>query len=152
MGRPMSRREAVAGAAAGAVTVGAAVGVGSAAAATDGVQGSWRVTPKLPPGVPRFVALAAFGAGGVFVTTGSDEPGTGIGQWKSTGPRKFTFAYTNFHFDSSGNLNNTVNVRARGTFRGRNMTGTAELRRVDAAGNPIGSPLTTAFTGKRMSA
>jgi hypothetical protein len=148
----MSRREAVAGAAAGAVTVSAAVGVGSAAAATGTVQGSWRITPKLPSGAPPFVALAAFGAGGVLVTTGSDEPGTGIGQWKSSGTRGFTFAYTNFHFDSSGALNNIVNVKARGTFHGRKMTGTAELRRVDAAGNPIGSPLSTPFTGRRMSA
>jgi hypothetical protein len=116
------------------------------------VQGSWRITPKLPSGVPPFVALAAFGAGGVFVTTGSDEPGTGIGQWKSTGTRGFTFAYTNFHFDSSGNLSNTVDVKAKGTFRGARMTGSAELRRVDAAGNPIGSPQTTPFTGRRMSA
>ena len=152
MGRGFSRREAVTGAAAGAVALGAAAGVESASAAPAGVQGSWRITPNLPTGVPPFVALAAFGAGGVFVTTGSDEPGTGIGQWKSTGARGFTFAYTNFHFDSSGSLNSTVDVKAKGTFRGARMTGSAELRRVDATGNPIGSPQTTPFTGRRMSA
>ena len=148
----MSRRDAVTGVAVGAVAFGAAAGAGPASAATPSVQGSWQITPELPPGVPPFVALAAFGAGGVFITTGSDEPGTGIGQWKATSSRAFTFAYTNFHFDSSGALNNTVNVKAKGTFRGRKMEGTAELRRVDASGNPIGSPQTTPFTGKRMSA
>jgi hypothetical protein len=152
VGRVMSRRQAVTGAAVGAVAFGAAAGVDSATAAPASVQGSWRITPKLPAGVPPFVALAAFGAGGVFVTTGSDEPGTGIGQWKSTGTRGFTFAYTNFHFDSSGGLANTVDVKAKGTFRGAKMSGTAELRRVDASGNQIGTPQTTRFTGKRISA
>jgi hypothetical protein len=150
VGRGVSRREAVTGAALGVAVVGA--GAGSAEAATESVQGSWRITPELPAGVPPFVALAAFGAGGVFITTGSDEPGTGIGQWKKTGTRKFSFAYTNFHFDSSGALSNTVNVKATGSFRGSRMTGSAELRRVDAAGNPVGSAQTTPFTGRRMSA
>ena len=138
------------GVALGAAAVGA--GAGSAAAATESVQGSWRITPKLPAGVPPFVALGAFGAGGVFVTTGSDEPGTGIGQWKKSGSRGFTFAYTNFHFEGSGALSNTVTVKAKGTFSGSRMSGSAELRRVDAAGNPIGSPQTTTFTGRRMPA
>ena len=35
---------------------------GPAQAQAESVQGSWRITPKLPPGVPSFVALAAFGA------------------------------------------------------------------------------------------
>ena len=152
MGRAMSRREAVAGAAAGAVALGAGTATASAATAPAGVQGSWRITPKLPAGAPSFVALAAFGAGGIFVTTGSDEPGTGIGEWKSTGKRGFTFAYTNFHFDSSGSLSSTVTVKAKGTFHGSTMKGSAELRRVDASGNPVGSPRTTPFTGRRMSA
>jgi hypothetical protein len=140
----------VTGAAVGVAAVGA--GAGPAAAATESVQGSWRITPELPPGVPPFVALAAFGAGGVFVTTGSDEPGTGIGQWKKTATRKFSFSYTNFHFDSAGALSNTVNVKAKGSFSGSRMSGSAELRRVDAAGNPIGSPRTTPFTGRRIPA
>ena len=148
----MSRREAVTGAAAGAAILGAATGATPASAATETVQGSWRIVPQLPPGAPSFVALAAFGAGGVFITTGSDEPGTGIGQWKSAGTRKFTFAYTNFHFDGSGALSNTVTVKASGSFRGRRMTGTAELRRVDASGNPVGEPQTSRFTGTRMPA
>lgn len=138
----------------GAVSFGGMAGAAPAAAApaADSVRGSWRITPKLPPGAPPFVALAAFGAGGIFITTGSDEPGTGIGQWKSTSARGFAFAYTNFHFDGSGKLNNTVNVKAKGTFGGNTMTGTATLHRVDASGNPMGSPLTTKFTGKRISA
>jgi len=140
----------VTGAALGVAAAG--VAAESAAAATESVQGSWRITPELPAGAPSFVALAAFGAGGVFVTTGSDEPGTGIGQWKKTSGRRFTFSYTNFHFDSSGALSNTVNVKAKGSFSGSRMSGSAALRRVDPAGNAIGSPQTTPFTGRRMSA
>jgi hypothetical protein len=152
VGQGISRREAVTGAAAGAAVIGVGAAGTASAGASESVRGSWRITPELPEGVPAFVALAAFGAGGIFVTTGSDEPGTGIGQWASRGRRGFTFAYTNFHFDNSGRLNNTVHVTATGTFTRRRMTGTAELRRVDADGNPIGSPQTTPFTGRRMPA
>jgi hypothetical protein len=116
------------------------------------VRGSWRITPHLPEGAPSFVALAAFGAGGVFITTGSDEPGTGIGQWASTGKHGFTFTYTNFHFDSSGSHSSTVVVHAKGIFSPKLMNGSAELRRTDAHGNPVGSPQTTSFTGRRISA
>jgi hypothetical protein len=150
--RELSRREAVAGAAVGAMALGAAVGTDSAAAATVTVRGSWKITPKVPAGAPPFVALSAFGAGGIFITTGSDEPGTGIGQWKATGAHSFRFAYTNFHFDSSGALSSVVDVTAKGTFHGQKMSGTATLRRTDAAGNPVGSPRTSKFTGERMSA
>jgi hypothetical protein len=121
-------------------------------AASEAINGSWKITPELPPGVPPFVALAAFATGGVFITTGSDEPGTGIGQWASTGDRGFSFAYTNFHFDSSGQLSSTVEVEAKGTFKGKNLRGKAELRRFDATGNPVGGTLESSFTGRRISA
>ena len=154
MGRAVSRREAVAGVAVGAAALGAGPLSASAAAAKaeESVQGSWRITPELPPGAPSFVALAAFGAGGIFITTGSDEPGTGIGQWKSRGKGGFSFAYTNFHVDSSGALSSVVDVTATGTFKGKNLKGTAELRRVDPSGAAIGSPQSSPFTGKRISA
>src|SRR5215211_4347087 len=119
LGRALSRREAVTAAATGAATAGAMVGAAPAAAAAESMQGSWRITPQLPVGAPAFVALAAFGAGGVFITTGSDEPGTGIGQWKRKGDSGFVFAYTNFHFDAQGRLESTVNVTAKGTFKGK---------------------------------
>ncbi|MEA2469066.1 MAG: hypothetical protein QOE38_64 [Thermoleophilaceae bacterium] len=107
---------------------------------------------EAPTGRPAIRRTCRFRRRRIFITTGSDEPGTGIGQWKSTSARGFAFAYTNFHFDGSGKLNNTVNVKAKGTFGGNTMTGTATLHRVDASGNPMGSPLTTKFTGKRISA
>ena len=150
MGSSISRREAVAGAAIGAVAFGA--GAESAMAAKASVQGSWRITPQLPVGAPAFVALAAFGAGGVFITTGSDEPGTGIGQWKRKGDSGFVFAYTNFHFDAQGRLESTVNVTAKGTFKGKNLKGTATLTRTDSDGAPVGSPQVSEFTGRRMQA
>ena len=152
MGRGISRREAVTGAAAGAAVIGVGATGPASAGTSESVRGSWRITPELPDGVPPFVALAAFGAGGIFVTTGSDDPGTGIGQWESSGRRRFEFAYTKFHHDSSGQLDFTVHVQATGRFSGRRMTGTAELRRVDPDDNPIGSPQTTPFSGRRMRA
>jgi hypothetical protein len=150
VGRAISRREAVAGAAAGAVALGASATSAEAAAPT--VRGSWRITPKLPPGAPQFVALAAFGAGGIFITTGSDEPGTGIGQWASTSKHGFKFTYINFHFDSTGSLSSTVTVHAKGTFSGNKMTGSAELDRTDPQGKPVGSTQKSKFTGRRVSA
>jgi hypothetical protein len=148
MGRKLSRRDALTGGIVGAVALGAAAG--PASAAETSIHGSWRITPKVPSGSPPFVALAAFAAGGVFITTGSDHPGTGIGSWRSRDRQSFEFAYTNFHFDSSGHLSSVVRVRARGTFGGSQLRGSARLTREDPAGNPIGSPLVTTFTGRRI--
>ena len=152
MERAISRRGAVVAGAVAAVATAASGGRAAAATTPDSVRGSWRVTPELPEGVPPFVALAAFGAGGIFITTGSDEPGTGIGQWESAAPGEFSFAYTNFHFDGSGALANIVDVEATGTFDGDQLSGTAVLRRVDPQGDPIGEPQETRFAGVRMSA
>ena len=152
MGTTVDRRQALRAAAAG--TAGAAAALGLTAEAADAaaprVRGSWLVTPKGPPGVPAFQALAAFAAGGVFVTTGSDEPGTGIGEWKTRGKDGFAFTYMNFHFDAAGKLASTVTVSAAGTFHGSTLRGRATLRRVDPQGNPTGAAQESNFTGKRV--
>ena len=149
----ISRREILGGVGAGALGVGAlgALAPEAAASGTDTVRGSWQITPKLPPGAPPFVALAAFAAGGVFITTGSDEPGTGIGEWRSIGSDGFGFAYTNFHFDSAGKLSSVVNVKATGTFHRSRLSGQASERRLDPSGHQIGSTLNVTFTGSRLS-
>jgi hypothetical protein len=142
----VTRRGALAGA-------GAAVGLATAAsvadAATASVRGTWLITPKAGGGPAGFKALAAFAAGGVFVTTGSDEPGTGLGEW-SGGAKSFEFTYLNFHFDSSGKFNNTVEVRAKGTFNGSKLSGHARLSTLDANGAQLGSDRGFSFTGKRV--
>ena len=148
MGRAISRREAVTGAAAGAVALGAAPA--SAAAAKESVRGSWRITPKLPPGAPPFIALAAFGSDGVFVTTGSDEPGTGLGQWNSPAADRFAFTYQNFHFDSDQQLHHTTKVRAAGKFAGGSLEGRATLTATGPHGHPLFPPRHFRFTGRRM--
>jgi hypothetical protein len=132
------------------LAVGAGLAADRAQAATPTVRGSWLITPKVPAGAPAFQALAAFAADAVFVTTGSDEPGTGIGQWEARGTDGFAFTYHNFHFDSAGALASTVTVSATGTFKGLKLSGRAMLTRVDAAGNAIGSPQETTFTGRRV--
>jgi hypothetical protein len=151
----VTRREALAGASAGALGA-AGLGAlvpGAEAAATEPptVRGSWKIMPKVPAGQPQFIALAVFGADGIFVTTGSDEPGTGIGAWKAKGRHGFAFAYT-FHFNASGALSSTVKVEATGTFGRARLHGDAMLRRLDRNGNLIGSPLHTTFTGRRLAA
>jgi hypothetical protein len=142
----VTRRGALAGA--GAVA-GLAATAGVAEAATPSVRGTWLLTPKTSGGPAGFKALAAFAAGGVFVTTGSDEPGTGLGEW-SGGAKGFAFTYLNFHFDSSGKFNNEVKVRAKGTFKGATLSGHATLGTFDANGAQLGSDRTFSFTGKRV--
>ena len=123
-----------------------------AASASDApsVRGSWAIRPQTEG--PPFQALAAFAAGGSFITTGSDQAGTGIGQWIANGADGFTFSYQNFHFAADGKLASITTVNATGTFDGDTMTGTATESAVDASGAPIGVPRTAAFTGQRMKA
>ncbi len=114
------------------------------------MRGSWVITPDVP-GAP-FQALAAFGAGGIFITTGSDEPGTGIGEWVAQGTDGFAFSYRNFHFGPDGKLSHTTTVNATGTFQGDTMTGTATEFVTDAhPGAGMGVARTSTFTGQRMS-
>jgi hypothetical protein len=112
------------------------------------VRGSWLITPQTPG--PPFEALAAFGAGGVFITTGSDVAGTGIGQWVARGDNGFVFSYRNFHFDPDGKLASITTVNAEGTFDGDTLTGTASQSVVDASGGVIMEPQSAPFTGTRM--
>ena len=150
---PMNRRRALgkaAGVAAGAGAVGAILAAPAEAAAPT-VRGSWLITPTTTGGQPLgFQAVAAFGAGGIFVTTGSDEDGTGIGQWSSKGSDDFAFTYLNFHFGRNGKLTNTVKVRASGTFQGSTLKGRATLTRVGPNGKSLGPAQRSSFTGKRI--
>jgi hypothetical protein len=134
----------VAGAAAGL----AAIPVG-AAAASPSVRGTWLIKPTTGASPAGFRALAAFAAGGVFVTTGSDEAGTGLGQWTGGGT-SFGFTYLNFHFDSAGKPANTVKVRAKGTFKGSKLSGHATLTTFDPNGLQIGATRLFDFTGNRV--
>ena len=138
---------------AGVGVAGAAAGLaataGVAEAAQPSVRGTWLITPTTPGGPAGFKALAAFAAGGVFVTTGSDEPGTGLGEW-SGGTKSFAFTYLNFHFDSAQKPSNTVKVRAKGTFTGSKLSGHATLSTFDPSGAQVGSDRSFSFTGKRV--
>jgi hypothetical protein len=145
----VTRRGVLAGAGAAGAVAGLAATAGVAEAATPTVRGTWLITPKTSGGPGGFKALAAFAAGGVFVTTGSDEPGTGLGEW-SGGAKSFAFTYLNFHFDSSGSFNNTVKVRAKGTFKGSTLSGHATLSTFDPNGAQVGSDRSFSFTGKRV--
>jgi hypothetical protein len=145
----VTRRGVLGGAGVAGASVGLAATAGVAEAATPSVRGTWLITPKTAGGPAGFKALAAFAAGGVFVTTGSDEPGTGLGEW-SGGAKAFAFTYLNFHFDSSGKFNNTVKVRAKGTFKGSSLSGHATLSTTDANGAKLVSDRSFSFTGKRV--
>src|SRR2546423_5160776 len=132
---------------------GAAAGLAAmptvAEAAQPSVRGTWLIKPTTGGGPAGFQALAAFAAGGVFVTTGSDEPGTGLGEW-SGASKSFAFTYLNFHFDSAGKLANTVKVRAKGSFKGSKLSGHATLSTFDPGGSQIGADRSFDFTGKRV--
>ncbi len=130
----------------------AALVAGAAPAGAAGltVRGAWLITPKTAAGPAGFQAVAAFAAGGVFITIGSDEDGTGLGEWTSPSKGHFAFTYLNFHFGSDGSLSNTVKVAAAGTFKAKSLTGHATLTAVDPTGNPLFPPQHFSFTGKRI--
>ncbi len=151
MSEKRSRRQALAGAGAGALgTAIALTGPTAAEAAAPTVRGTWVIVPKSSRGPSPFRALAAFAAGGVFVTTGSDEAGTGLGEWSQRGAAGFAFTYLNFHFDTAGKPANSVKVRAAGTFHGSKMSGHATLSTLDPAGRQVGGNAHFTFTGKRF--
>ncbi len=149
----LNRRQALAKVGAAALGVEAVLAAGATpatAAADESVRGSWLITPRRNGYPLGFQACAAFAAGGVFITTGSDEAGTGIGSWVSSGSNGFAFTYLNFHFGNDGKLSNTVKVRAVGTFHGSSLTGRATLTTTDPAGRPLSPASHSTFTGKRI--
>jgi hypothetical protein len=146
-----SRRQLLAGLGTGAAGGAIALAAPSAAAAAaPSVRGTWVITPKSSRGPAPFRALAAFAAGGVFVTTGSDEAGTGLGEWSPRGGAGFAFTYLNFHFGPDGRLANTVQVSATGTFGASRLSGRARLSRFGPAGNRLSPDARFRFTGNRL--
>jgi hypothetical protein len=114
------------------------------------VRGAWLIQPAAAGGPASFHAVAAFAAGGVFITTGSDEPGTGIGEWNSVAANGFGLTYLNFHFDQSGSLANTVKVRAAGTFTGSRLSGRATESTLAPNGSKLSPDRRFTFTGTRI--
>jgi hypothetical protein len=84
------------------------------------------------------------------VTTGSDEGGTGLGEWLAEGTNGFAFTYLNFHFGTDGKPSNTVKVRAKGTFGTSRLSGTATLTLLDPQGHRLAPDRHFSFTGKRV--
>jgi hypothetical protein len=151
MDTAMSRRGVLAGLGAAGAAAGFGAVASEAEAAAPTVRGTWLIKPTTSGGPAGFQALAAFAAGGVFVTTGSDEAGTGLGEWNARGAHGFGFTYLNFHFDTGGHHSNTVKVRAAGTFHGSHLSGHATLTALDASGNRLGADSRFTFSGRRVS-
>jgi hypothetical protein len=146
----MSRRRVIAGLGVAGAAAGLGVTPSEAEAAAASVRGTWLIKPTTGGGPAGFQALAAFAAGGVFVTTGSDEAGTGLGEWSARGAHGFGFTYVNFHFDTAGEHSNTVKVRARGSFHDSHLSGHATLRTFDASGKQVGAARKFKFNGRRV--
>ena len=128
MTHTINRRQALSGLGVGTLGVTVAAAAPQAAdAAAPSVRGTWTIAPKTARGPAPFQAMAAFAAGGVFITTGSDEAGTGVGEWSQSGANGFAFTYVNFHFNPAGKPANTVKVRAC-----RHVRRLAALRKGDA--------------------
>src|SRR2546423_15291321 len=107
----------VAGAAAGLAAMPAV-----AEAAQPSVRGTWLIKPTAGGGPAGFQALAAFAAGGVFVTTGSDEPGTRPGEW-SGGSKSPGLTLPDFPFDYGGQVADTLERAAQGGVNGSELSG-----------------------------
>lgn len=134
----------------GLLVAGCSGGSSSSSSEAPSVRGSWLISPQTPG--PPFQALAAFGTGGIFITTGSDQAGTGIGQWVAQGSDGFVFSYKNFHFGPDGKLTSVTTVKAKGTFKGNTLTGTASQTAAGPNGEVITAPQTAPFTGTRVAA
>jgi hypothetical protein len=146
-----NRRELLSGFGAGAIGGAIAAAAPQAAeAAAPTARGTWIITPASARGPAPFRAIASFAAGGVMITTGSDEAGTGLGQWSQSGPSGFAFTYLNFHFDSAGKLADTVKVSARGTFGASRLSGRARLSTVRPDGTKRSPDARFRFSGRRL--
>lgn len=151
MTHTINRRQALSGLGVGTLGVTVAAAAPQAAdAAAPSVRGTWTIAPKTARGPAPFQAMAAFAAGGVFITTGSDEAGTGVGEWSQSGANGFAFTYVNFHFNPAGKPANTVKVRAAGTFGGSQLSGKATLGLFDPAGKRLAADAHFEFTGRRL--
>lgn len=148
MTREVNRRQAALGL--GLTVGGALLATSAAEASAPSVRGTWLLTPQTSAGPAGFQAIAAFAAGGVFVTTGSDEAGTGLGEWLAHGADGFAFTYLNFHFGTDGKPSNTVKVRAKGTFGTSRLSGEAILALTDPLGHTLAPERRFSFTGKRV--
>ena len=146
----VSRRRVLTGLGAAGAAAGFAALTGDAEAAQPTVLGTWLIKPTTGGGPAGFQALAAFAAGGVFVTTGSDEVGTGLGEWGTSGANGFAFTYLNFHFDTAGKPASTVKVRAAGTFHGSRLSGGATLSTFSPSGKRIRPDAHFTFSGTRV--
>jgi hypothetical protein len=146
----ISRRGILTGVGAAGAAAGLAAVASTAEAAAPTVRGTWLIKPTDAGGPAGFEALAAFAAGGVFVTTGSDEAGTGLGEWISQGANGFGFRYLNFHFDATGTLSNTVEVRAAGAFHGSQLSGRATLSTFGPDGTRLHPDVRFQFRGNRV--
>jgi hypothetical protein len=121
-------------------------------AVAAGAHGAWSVADN-PHGEGQpstFQAISWFAAGGAFITTGSDEAGTGLGEWTASGTKGLAFTYLNFHFGQDGKLSNRVKVRAKRTFKSSALTGRATLTVSDSSGKPISPAAYFTFKGKRI--
>jgi hypothetical protein len=146
-----NRRELLSGFGAGAIGGAIAAAAPQAAeAAAPTARGTWIITPATARGPAPFRAIASFAAGGVMITTGSDEAGTGLGQWSQSGASGFAFTYLNFHFDSAGKLANTVKVSGRGRFGGSRLSGRATLSTLRPDGSKRSPDARFRFTGRRL--
>lgn len=117
---------------------------------SGGLAGSWVITPTV--GAGSYKILAAFGSGGELVTTRSDQPGTGVGQWRQEGRDGFVFSVDSYVFGPEGALATSTTMKGRGTFKGAQMEGTAAMVISTADGRAAGGAQRIPFMGSRVTA
>ena len=121
------------------------------------IQGTWRtvVTPRNcqtgDPVAPAFQGVLGFHEGETLSGTSTAAPSV-FGVWRRTnGWRNYSFAFTNFRFNTSGVLigSQTVRQTAEIAANGNTFTTTGTVEIFDTSGNQIGSGCVTS-TGTRF--
>ena len=121
------------------------------------IQGTWRtmVTPRNcqtgAPVAPAFPGLLGFNKGGTLAGTSVVAPSV-YGVWeRENGWRNYSFAFTNFRYNTSGVFIGSQTVRQTATLgaSGDDFTSTGAVEIFDANGSQIGAGCSTS-TGIRF--
>lgn len=121
------------------------------------IEGTWRTTVTQrncqtgAPVAPAFPGLLGFHVGGTLSGT-STVAAAAFGNWRrEQGWQHYSFAFTNFRYNTSGAFIGTQTVRqtAEISENGNELTSTGTVEIFDVSGNQIGTGCSTA-TGTRF--
>ncbi|HEY6758439.1 MAG TPA: hypothetical protein VI318_03080 [Baekduia sp.] len=107
------------------------------------IAGTWDVKVS-PDGDAPLTAVLTLTRSGSVIETESDQPGTGQGSWKRTGPDTFALAFKTYVFTATGDPGGAVLVRVQVKLADGTLSGPFKFDVSDADGNVVQSGSGTA--------